>query len=95
MLKKLATREDSKHQEQLGFVRENLRLEMGQQQSKDELLYQQVSYGNTEGIKSLCRDGAGLEVKRKLDTSLELIVFRGKVRKNLCIFMAIVEFFTT
>lgn len=35
---------------------------MGQGQSKDELLYQQVSYGNTEGIKSLHRDGAGLEV---------------------------------
>ncbi|XVF62846.1 hypothetical protein PTKIN_Ptkin09bG0041300 [Pterospermum kingtungense] len=34
---------------------------MGQQQSKDELLYNQVSYGNTEGIKSLRRDGAGLE----------------------------------
>lgn len=34
---------------------------MGQQQSKDELLYQQVTYGNTEGIKALCREGAGLE----------------------------------
>ncbi|XP_038720941.1 putative E3 ubiquitin-protein ligase XBAT35 isoform X2 [Tripterygium wilfordii] len=34
---------------------------MGQQQSKDELLYQQVNYGNTDGIKALCRDGAGLE----------------------------------
>ncbi|KAK0606939.1 hypothetical protein LWI29_006653 [Acer saccharum] len=34
---------------------------MGQQQSKGELLYQQVNYGNTEGIKTLCRDGAGLE----------------------------------
>uniref|UniRef100_A0A5B6ZCZ5 Putative E3 ubiquitin-protein ligase XBAT34 isoform X2 n=1 Tax=Davidia involucrata TaxID=16924 RepID=A0A5B6ZCZ5_DAVIN len=34
---------------------------MGQQQSKDELLYQQVNYGNTEGIKALCREGAGLE----------------------------------
>ncbi|ONI26694.1 hypothetical protein PRUPE_1G040200 [Prunus persica] len=34
---------------------------MGLQQSKDELLYQQVSYGNIEGIKSLCREGAGLE----------------------------------
>ncbi|XVF38469.1 hypothetical protein REPUB_Repub20aG0105100 [Reevesia pubescens] len=34
---------------------------MGQQQSKDELLYNQVSYGNTEGIKALRRDGAGLE----------------------------------
>lgn len=37
------------------------RKEMGQQQSKGELLYQQVSYGNVEGIKSLCREGAGLE----------------------------------
>ena len=35
---------------------------MGQQQSKDELLYQQVSYGNIEGIKSLRAEGAGLEV---------------------------------
>ncbi|KAG8658559.1 putative E3 ubiquitin-protein ligase XBAT35 isoform X2 [Manihot esculenta] len=34
---------------------------MGQQQSKDELLFQQVNYGNTEGIKALCREGAGLE----------------------------------
>ncbi|XP_021804647.1 putative E3 ubiquitin-protein ligase XBAT34 isoform X2 [Prunus avium] len=34
---------------------------MGLQQSKDELLYQQVSYGNIEGIKALCREGAGLE----------------------------------
>ena len=35
---------------------------MGQGQSKDELLYQQVSYGNAEGIKTLHREGAGLEV---------------------------------
>ncbi|CAL0316700.1 unnamed protein product [Lupinus luteus] len=34
---------------------------MGQSQSKGELLYQQVSYGNVEGIKSLHREGAGLE----------------------------------
>ncbi|XP_061364261.1 putative E3 ubiquitin-protein ligase XBAT35 [Gastrolobium bilobum] len=34
---------------------------MGQGQSKSELLYQQVSYGNTEGIKALLREGAGLE----------------------------------
>ncbi|KAK6161287.1 hypothetical protein DH2020_004668 [Rehmannia glutinosa] len=34
---------------------------MGQQQSKDELLYQQVNYGNVEGIKALRRKGAGLE----------------------------------
>ncbi|MCD7445815.1 hypothetical protein HAX54_000053 [Datura stramonium] len=34
---------------------------MGQQQSKGELLYQQVNYGNIEGIKSLHREGAGLE----------------------------------
>ncbi|XP_038722416.1 putative E3 ubiquitin-protein ligase XBAT35 [Tripterygium wilfordii] len=34
---------------------------MGQQQSKDELLYQQVNYGNIDGIKALCRAGARLE----------------------------------
>ncbi|CAN1180811.1 Putative E3 ubiquitin-protein ligase XBAT35 [Linum perenne] len=34
---------------------------MGQKQSKDELVYQQVSYGNAEGIRSLFREGAGLE----------------------------------
>ncbi|XP_039000074.1 putative E3 ubiquitin-protein ligase XBAT34 [Hibiscus syriacus] len=34
---------------------------MGQQQSKDELLYNQVNYGNIEGIKSLFHEGAGLE----------------------------------
>ncbi|XP_028791925.1 putative E3 ubiquitin-protein ligase XBAT35 [Neltuma alba] len=34
---------------------------MGQTQSKDELLYQQISYGNIEGIKALHREGAGLE----------------------------------
>ncbi|KAI3692776.1 hypothetical protein L6452_32599 [Arctium lappa] len=34
---------------------------MGLQQSTDELLYQQVSYGTTEGIKSLHSEGAGLE----------------------------------
>ncbi|KAJ7979854.1 Ankyrin repeat-containing protein [Quillaja saponaria] len=34
---------------------------MGQRQSKGELLYQQVSYGNTEGIKALHREGADLE----------------------------------
>ncbi|KAK7344046.1 hypothetical protein VNO77_13269 [Canavalia gladiata] len=38
---------------------------MGQGQSKDELLYQQVSYANTEGIKALHREGAGLEWKDK------------------------------
>ena len=35
---------------------------MGAHQSKEELLYQQVNYGNIEGIKALRRDGAGLEV---------------------------------
>lgn len=37
---------------------------MGQQQSqtKDEILFQEVSNNNVEGIKSLCREGAGLEV---------------------------------
>ncbi|KAI4318038.1 hypothetical protein L6164_025848 [Bauhinia variegata] len=34
---------------------------MGQQQSRGELVYQQVSYGNAEGIKVLHREGASLE----------------------------------
>jgi hypothetical protein len=34
---------------------------MGQQQSKDELLFQHVSNGNIEGIKALRVEGAGLE----------------------------------
>ncbi|KAL0857001.1 hypothetical protein Bca101_062155 [Brassica carinata] len=34
---------------------------MGQQQSKGELLYQQVSDGNSEGIRALHREGADLE----------------------------------
>ncbi|XP_042473079.1 probable E3 ubiquitin-protein ligase XBOS34 [Zingiber officinale] len=34
---------------------------MGASQSKDELLYQQVSYGNIEGIRALRGQGAGLE----------------------------------
>ncbi|XP_059626026.1 putative E3 ubiquitin-protein ligase XBAT34 [Cornus florida] len=34
---------------------------MGQQQSKEELLYEQVIVGNVEAIKALCADGAGLE----------------------------------
>ncbi|KAL3507629.1 hypothetical protein ACH5RR_033011 [Cinchona calisaya] len=34
---------------------------MGQQQSREELIYQLVNYGSTEGIKSLRSDGAGLE----------------------------------
>ncbi|KAK7278406.1 hypothetical protein RJT34_23434 [Clitoria ternatea] len=38
---------------------------MGQGQSKDELLYQQVSYGNIEGIKALHAEGAGLEWRDK------------------------------
>ncbi|KAA8548818.1 hypothetical protein F0562_000502 [Nyssa sinensis] len=44
---------------------------MGQKQSKDELLYQQVNDGNIEGIKSLFREGAGLEwVDKELKTPL-------------------------
>ncbi|KQK16453.1 probable E3 ubiquitin-protein ligase XBOS34 [Brachypodium distachyon] len=34
---------------------------MGLQQSKEELLYQQVNYGNIEGIRTLRTQGAGLE----------------------------------
>jgi hypothetical protein len=36
---------------------------MGLQQSKEELLYQQVNYGNVEGIRTLRAQGAGLEVQ--------------------------------
>ena len=35
---------------------------MGLQQSKEELLYQQVNYGNADGIRALRAQGAGLEV---------------------------------
>jgi hypothetical protein len=35
---------------------------MGLQQSKEELLYQQVNYGNVDGIRNLRAQGAGLEV---------------------------------
>jgi len=35
---------------------------MGQKNSKDELVYQQVLEGSIEGIKALRRDGASLEV---------------------------------
>ncbi|KAI3829057.1 hypothetical protein L1987_03171 [Smallanthus sonchifolius] len=34
---------------------------MGLRQSKDELLYQQVSHGNTEAVRKLRSEGAGLE----------------------------------
>ncbi|XP_062189679.1 probable E3 ubiquitin-protein ligase XBOS34 isoform X2 [Phragmites australis] len=34
---------------------------MGLQQSKEELLYQQVNYGNVDGIRTLRAQGAGLE----------------------------------
>lgn len=49
---------------------------MGQQQSKDELLYQQVNYGNVEGIKALCRDGANLEVCSDCCYEKDLILMR-------------------
>ena len=38
---------------------------MGLQQSKEELLYQQVNYGNADGIRTLRAQGAGLEVSRQ------------------------------
>ncbi|XVF21574.1 hypothetical protein REPUB_Repub12eG0101300 [Reevesia pubescens] len=43
----------------------------GQQQSKDELLYQAANAGNVDGLKALCRGGAGLEwIDRNGKTSL-------------------------
>jgi hypothetical protein len=37
---------------------------MGLQQSKEELLYQQVNYGNVDGIRTLRGQGVGLEVSQ-------------------------------
>ncbi|XP_021847690.1 putative E3 ubiquitin-protein ligase XBAT35 isoform X2 [Spinacia oleracea] len=46
---------------------------MGQQQSKAEVLYQQVAYGNIDSIKALHGEGAGLEyVDREGKTPLAL-----------------------
>ena len=49
---------------------------MGQQQSKGELLFQQVSYGNAEGIRSLRREGADLEVWLIVEFDRKLGLFR-------------------
>ncbi|PKA59246.1 putative E3 ubiquitin-protein ligase XBOS34 [Apostasia shenzhenica] len=50
---------------------------MGASSSKEELLYQQVNYGNAEGIKGLRRDGAGLEwIDREGKTPLILACMR-------------------
>ena len=43
---------------------------MGQQQSKDELLYEAAMDGSIEAIKSLCSEGAGLEVIYRNDELL-------------------------
>lgn len=48
---------------------------MGAQQSKDELLYQQVNYGNIEGIKALRNQGAGLEVCLFVIWMLDSLIF--------------------
>ena len=47
---------------------------MGQQQSKGELLFEQVSYGNSEGIQSLHREGADLEVQFHWLIVIEMLV---------------------
>ncbi|XP_008802134.4 putative E3 ubiquitin-protein ligase XBAT34 isoform X2 [Phoenix dactylifera] len=50
---------------------------MGAQQSKDELLYQQVNHGNIEGIRALRHQGAGLEwMDKKGKTPLILACMR-------------------
>lgn len=51
---------------------------MGAHQSKEELVYQHVNYGNIEGIKSLRREGAGLEVSNFVD----FFFFLKKKKKN-------------
>ncbi|XP_039058353.1 putative E3 ubiquitin-protein ligase XBAT35 isoform X2 [Hibiscus syriacus] len=53
---------------------------MGLQQSKDESLYNKVNYGNSEGIKSLVREGAGLEwIDREGKTPLILACLNPKL----------------
>ncbi|KAJ7954704.1 putative Ankyrin repeat domain protein [Quillaja saponaria] len=54
---------------------------MGQQQSKSELLYQQVSCGNIEGIKALHREGANLEwIDREGKTPLIVACMNSELR---------------
>jgi hypothetical protein len=53
-----------KQKQETDFAFEFVIFLMGQGQSKSELLYQQVSYGNSDGIKTLHREGAGLEVNQ-------------------------------
>jgi hypothetical protein len=43
---------------------------MGLQQSKEELLYQQVNYGNIEGIRTLKAQGAGVEARITISISI-------------------------
>lgn len=53
---------------------------MGASQSKEELLYQGVQYGNHDVVKSLRRDGASLEwVDKKGRTPLTLACTRGEL----------------
>ncbi|CAA7028081.1 unnamed protein product [Microthlaspi erraticum] len=53
---------------------------MGQQQSKEELLFRKVSHRDVEGIKSLRRKGAGLEwVDKKGRTPLILACTKSKL----------------
>lgn len=40
---------------------------MGLQQSKEELVYQQVNYGNADGIRALRAQGAGLEARMRFE----------------------------
>lgn len=47
---------------------------MGQQPSKDELVYQRASNGDVEGIKALSAEGAGLEVIEFWNSVLNLLV---------------------
>ncbi|XP_017226299.1 putative E3 ubiquitin-protein ligase XBAT35 isoform X2 [Daucus carota subsp. sativus] len=54
---------------------------MGQQPSKDELLYQQVNSGNIEGVRALRNDGAGLEwLDKELKTPLMVACLNPELR---------------
>jgi hypothetical protein len=48
---------------------------MGLQQSKEELVYQQVNYGNADGIRALRAQGAGLEARMRFSLLFFFLCF--------------------
>ncbi|KAK8565285.1 hypothetical protein V6N13_020406 [Hibiscus sabdariffa] len=56
---------------------------MCQKQSKDELLYKAAIAGNVDGIRALCREGAGLETEMERKTPLIVACMNPDVAKTL------------